>query len=96
MNSQNLSLLLLICLILLSSSLLLNNNQIETFGCNCNLPTCNICGTSQTAPAGAPKCGLRGNILRTRPIDDCACSPQNQYGFRDCYNSNPYQFPQIL
>lgn len=88
MTSQNLSLLLLICLILLSSSLLLNNNQLETFGCNCGSHNCDACGASQTAPINVPRCGLRGEIMRTRPIDDCKCHP-----YTDCYNSNPYQFP---
>ena len=88
MNSQNLSIVLVLCIISLCVCSILNNNQLETFGCNCGSHNCGACGASQTAPIGVPRCGLRGDIMRTRPIDDCKCHP-----YRDCYNSNPYQFP---
>lgn len=97
MTSQNLSLILFICLLILSSSFLFNNNQFELFDCSSKntYGTCGTCGTcslGQTAPAGVPKCGLNGDILRTRPIEDCRYHHMDQNGFNDCYNSHPFQF----
>ena len=90
MTSQNLSIVLVLCIISLCVCSILNNNQLEAFGqCGSSkCGACGACGTSQTAPVGTPRCDLKGQLLRTRPIDECKC-----HKFRDCYNSNPYQFP---
>ena len=88
MVSQNLYIVLVLCIISLCACYILNNNQLEAFGCNCGSPKCGACSTSQTAPVGTPRCDLKGQLLRTRPIDDCKCHP-----YANCYNSNPYQFP---
>lgn len=39
--------------------------------------------TSEFIPVGEPRYGLRGDLIRVRPVDDC---PLNCYN--DCYNSN--------